>query len=340
VDGVRIRTKEAALVVMVRLNPVVDTDLGKQLVDLWSRVVNTGGTVGFAAPVTPEEVRPVADRAFARAAARLVDLAVAFDGATPVGMGFLDQGEAPLQTHLGTVRRLMRDPRASGAGIGTSVRAALETAARRRGVERLVVEVRGGQQRREDFYRAHGYRVDGILPDRVRVGGRLMEMVHMSKALNDGIGTADGSTARRLSLAVQRLDEGLPLPRYATEGDAGLDLCSRESIVLQPGARAVIPTGVAVAIPGGHVGLVHPRSGLAARSGLGLVNAPGTIDAGYRGEIKVIAINHDPVEAITIERGDRIAQLLVQQVESVQLDVVEQLPSTVRGTGGFGSTGR
>jgi dUTP pyrophosphatase len=140
-------------------------------------------------------------------------------------------------------------------------------------------------------------------------------------------------------LPVRRLDPDLPLPAYAHPGDAGLDLCAAQDVVLAPGERAVVPTGLAVAVPEGYVGLVHPRSGLAARSGLSLVNAPGTIDAGYRGEVKVILVNLDPTEPIHLTRGQRIAQLLVQAVEQVTVLEVEELDATVRGDGGFGSSG-
>ena len=146
------------------------------------------------------------------------------------------------------------------------------------------------------------------------------------------------------SLAVLRLDPGLPLPSRAHDGDAGLDLYSAEAVELAPGQRALVATGIAVAIPYGMVGLVHPRSGLAARVGLSIVNSPGTIDAGYRGEIKVALINLDPVTPIVVHRGDRIAQLLIQRVELV--DVVEVssfdeagLAETTRGHGGHGSSG-
>ena len=121
------------------------------------------------------------------------------------------------------------------------------------------------------------------------------------------------------SLAVVRLDRDLPLPSRAHDGDAGVDLYSSEDVELEPGRRALVPTGIAVAIPHGMVGLVHPRSGLAARVGLSIVNSPGTIDAGYRGEIKVALINLDPDETIAIKRGDRIAQLVVQRVELPEL---------------------
>ena len=140
-------------------------------------------------------------------------------------------------------------------------------------------------------------------------------------------------------LPVRRLDPDLPLPAYAHPGDAGLDLCAAQDVRLAPGERAVVPTGLAIAVPEGHVGLVHPRSGLAARQGLGIVNAPGTIDAGYRGEVKVIVVNLDPAEPIALARGQRIAQLLIQRVERVTVVEVDDLDDTARASGGFGSTG-
>lgn len=141
-----------------------------------------------------------------------------------------------------------------------------------------------------------------------------------------------------------RLDRDLPLPSRAHDGDAGVDLFSAQDVELAPGARALVPTGVAVAIPYGMVGLIHPRSGLAARVGLSIVNSPGTVDAGYRGEIKVSLINLDPGEPIAIRRGDRIAQLLVQRVELPELVEVTSfdeagLADTTRGDGGHGSSG-
>ncbi len=146
------------------------------------------------------------------------------------------------------------------------------------------------------------------------------------------------------TLAVVRLDPGLPLPSRAHHGDAGLDLYSAVDVELAPGSRDLVPTGIAVAIPVGMVGLVHPRSGLAARAGLSIVNSPGTIDAGYRGEIKVSLINLDPVAPIVVRRGDRIAQLLVQRVELPELVEVASfdeagLAGTARGEGGHGSSG-
>ncbi|MGH2793717.1 MAG: dUTP diphosphatase [Actinomycetota bacterium] len=141
-------------------------------------------------------------------------------------------------------------------------------------------------------------------------------------------------------ILVRRLDDGLPMPERAHPGDAGLDLRSAIDIVLSPGERAMVPTGIAVAIPEGFAGLVQPRSGLAARHGLALVNAPGLIDAGYRGEIKVIAINLDPSEKFEVRRGDKIAQLVIYPVPETTLREVEELPDSARGEGGFGSTGR
>ena len=129
------------------------------------------------------------------------------------------------------------------------------------------------------------------------------------------------------------------MPVYARDGDAGLDLYAAESVTLAPGARAAVGTGIAVAIPQGCAGFVLPRSGLALRHGLSLVNTPGLIDAGYRGEIRVILINHDRDAALTIARGDRIAQLVIQRIETADLVEVDTLPATSRGAGGFGSTG-
>ena len=141
-------------------------------------------------------------------------------------------------------------------------------------------------------------------------------------------------------LKIKMLDEGLPAPRYQHEGDAGLDLPSRVDLTIEPGRRAIVPTGLAVAIPRGYAGFVLPRSGLAARHGIALVNSPGLIDAGYRGEVAVVMINTDKHEAFHIKRGDRIAQLVLQQVVEATTVEVEELHETARGSGGFGSTGR
>ncbi len=142
-----------------------------------------------------------------------------------------------------------------------------------------------------------------------------------------------------VEVLVQRLDPELPLPSYEHPGDAGLDLRARSDVSLEPGERALVATGIAIALPAGFVALVHPRSGLALRHGVTLVNAPGTIDAGYRGEISVILINHDPQARVTIARGDRIAQLVIQEVCQASLVEVATLPGSHRGAGGFGSTG-
>lgn len=144
---------------------------------------------------------------------------------------------------------------------------------------------------------------------------------------------------KTIHLPVKQLDPGLPLPRYAHLDDAGADLHSAEDFTLAPGERRLVPTGIAVAIPQGWVGLVHPRSGLAVRHGVSVVNAPGTVDAGYRGELKVVLINTDPHAAVSFTRGDRIAQLVLQEVAQAEFSPVEELPDTVRGAGGFGSSG-
>ena len=142
-----------------------------------------------------------------------------------------------------------------------------------------------------------------------------------------------------LEIQVQRLDPDLPLPAYAPPGDAGADLLTTVDVTLAPGERAMVPTGIAVALPEGYAAFVHPRSGRAARHGLSIVNTPGTIDAGYRGEVKVLLVNHDPREPIELRRGDRIAQLVIQRVELARFTEVTALPSSVRGAGGYGSTG-
>lgn len=142
-----------------------------------------------------------------------------------------------------------------------------------------------------------------------------------------------------LEIRVVRLDPQMPLPRYARRGDAGADLPTAEDVVLEPGERRVVGTGLALAIPEGYVGLVHPRSGLAARAGLTIVNAPGTIDAGYRGEIKVCLLNTDHERPVHLARGDLVAQLVVQAVATASFVEVDALDDTERGAGGYGSTG-
>ena len=143
----------------------------------------------------------------------------------------------------------------------------------------------------------------------------------------------------RVDLLVVRLDPGLDLPSYEHPGDAGLDVRSRIDVTLPPGGRELIPTGLAIALPDGYAAFVHPRSGLAAKHGITIVNAPGTVDAGYRGEIKVCLLNTDREESFEIHRGDRIAQLVIQEVSRAVVHEVERLPGSHRGEGGFGSTG-
>jgi dUTP pyrophosphatase len=144
-----------------------------------------------------------------------------------------------------------------------------------------------------------------------------------------------------IDLPVVRLDPELPLPAYAREGDAGADLVAREDVLLAAGGgRAVVPTGVAVAIPAGHAGLVLPRSGLAVRHGVTVVNAPGLVDSGYRGELRVALLNTDPVADYQVQRGDHIAQLVIVAVAEVAMTVVDELPDSERGHGGFGHSGR
>ena len=138
---------------------------------------------------------------------------------------------------------------------------------------------------------------------------------------------------------IKRLDPDIPLPSYAKAGDAGADVCTRIDLTLKPGERVLVPTGISIALPNGFVALVHPRSGLAIKHGISIVNTPGTVDAGYRGELQVILINHDLKESISFKKGDRIAQLVIQQVERAEFIEVQDLPGSERSTGGFGSTG-
>jgi dUTP pyrophosphatase len=150
-------------------------------------------------------------------------------------------------------------------------------------------------------------------------------------------GTPGGGT---VDVLVTRLDPELPLPSYAHPGDAGADLYTAVDAVIEPGERVVLPTGLALALPDGYAAFVHPRSGLAARCGVALPNSPGTVDAGYRGEVKVIVVNLDRNAPVVLRRGDRIAQLVLQRVERARFHEVAELPGTARGGGGFGSTGR
>lgn len=143
-----------------------------------------------------------------------------------------------------------------------------------------------------------------------------------------------------MKVLITRLDKELPVPQYAKAGDAGADIYSRIDIAIAPGERALVPTGIAIALPDGFAAFAHPRSGMAIKFGVGMVNAPGTIDAGYRGELQIILINHDLRETVAIKRGDRIAQLVFQRVEKAEFIEVEELPGSGRGSGGFGSTGQ
>ena len=143
-----------------------------------------------------------------------------------------------------------------------------------------------------------------------------------------------------VQVLITRLDESIPLPRYAKGGDAGADIVSRIDITLKPGERALVPTGISIALPDGYAAFVHPRSGLAIKHGVTMVNAPGTVDAGFRGELQCIMINHDQHESIIFKKGDRIAQLVIQKVERAEFIEVKDLPGSGRGTDGFGSTGR
>jgi dUTP pyrophosphatase len=143
-----------------------------------------------------------------------------------------------------------------------------------------------------------------------------------------------------MKVLITKLDPDLPIPSYAKPGDAGADVYSRIDCEIKPGERSLIPTGIAIALPEGYAAFAHPRSGLAIKYGVGIVNAPGTIDAGYRGELQMILINHDKNESFVIKRGDRIAQLVFQRVEKVEFVEVAELPGSNRGSGGFGSTGK
>ena len=144
-----------------------------------------------------------------------------------------------------------------------------------------------------------------------------------------------------IKLQIKRLDPDLPLPKYAKPGDAGCDLLAAEDVTLEPGGgRALVATGIAIAIPEGYAGFIQPRSGLAAKNGITCLNTPGLIDSGYRGELKVLLVNTDPNDSFNVVRGERIAQLVIQRVETAEFEELDVLPTTKRGEGGFGSTGR
>jgi len=143
-----------------------------------------------------------------------------------------------------------------------------------------------------------------------------------------------------VQVLITRLDDSIPLPAYGRPGDAGADICTRIDVTIEPGERALVPTGLSIALPQGFAAFVHPRSGLSIKHGVSMVNTPGTVDAAYRGELQIILINHDLREAISFVKGDRIAQLVIQRVEHATFVEVDSLPGTERGAGGFGSTGR
>ena len=143
-----------------------------------------------------------------------------------------------------------------------------------------------------------------------------------------------------VQVLIKILDEGVPLPIYARGGDAGADLITRIDITIAPGERKLVPTGISIALPEGYAAFIHPRSGLAIKHGVTIVNAPGTVDAGFRGELQIILINHDLAATVTFSRGERIAQLIIQRVEQAEFVEVKELPGSDRGTNGFGSTGR
>ena len=318
----------------IRRNPPIDAGLVEAVAGVWARVTNAGGAVGFVPPVTADDVRPTAEAELARVASGHDDVVAAYEDDRIVAFGFLGRSSVPVTGHLGIIRRLQRDPDAAGRGVGGEVLTVLEAVAWDRGLELVTLTVRGGTGR-ERFYTANGYRLDARMPGRSRLAdGSLVDELHLSKP-------RPGSRAAEAPvLQIHRLDPALPLPQYAHPGDAGLDLMAATDVRLEPGKRALVPTGLSIAVPDGHVGLVHPRSGLAVRQGISLVNAPGTIDAGYRGEVKVPLINHDLEATAELARGDRIAQLVIQRVEAVRVVEVEALPEAVRGSGGFGSTGR
>lgn len=318
-------------------NPELTSPLADELVAVWAAVTDAGGAVGFTPPASAGEIRrDAAEPHLAEVEAGRQDLVVAREDGAVVGFGFLVTQPGPaVKSHLGTVARLQRHPAARGRGVGGRVLAELEACARDRGLSVVTLTVRAGTGV-ERFYLAHAYRLDGRLPDRLVIDGALTDELHLSKRLDgDDDPAAHGAGALRLA----RLDPGLPLPERAHPGDAGLDLHTRADVTLEPGERALVPTGVAVALPPGTVGLLHPRSGLALRHGVGMVNAPGTVDEGYRGELKVVLVNLDPREPVTLRRGDRVAQLVVQRVEPLPVVEVDDVGDSPRGTGGFGSSG-
>lgn len=327
----RLAAATLAAVLTTRLNPPLTVELAGRLAEIWVAVTDAGGAVGLVAPASLERARALAGATLERVVAGDEDLVVGYDGGEVVAFGFLAWTSGEIAPHRSEVRRLQRHPRCAARGVGAAVLAALEQRSLERHRPLVTLTVRGGTGT-EGWYLRHGYQIVGVLPGFLEIAGERRASIVLAKDLSGaGIG---------LRLPVRRLDPDLPLPAYVHRGDAGLDLHARTDLVLQPGERAVMPTGVAVAIPEGFVGLIHPRSGLAVSAGLSIVNSPGTIDAGYRGELKVPLINHDPAAPVEVHRGDRIAQLLVQRVEQVHLVEVDELPRGTRGGFGFGSSGR
>lgn len=310
-------------------NPLLDARLVEALVQMRTDIASASEPVK---PVTRADGEPIAEDAFARVRTGQEDLVVAFEDAKPVGFGVFAAHTDGRSARCGRIHQLQVDSRRRGSGVTAAVLAELERLAEDRGLECISLIVRDGTGP-ERLCEANGYRIVA----RLRVGeDHDPDTLVLVKSLPL---PSDGGVLRSPCLRVRRLDPGLPLPSYAHPGDAGLDLRAREDVTLEPGQRAVVPTGVAIVLPPGCVGLVHPRSGLAARHGIALVNAPGTVDAGYRGEIKVILVNLDPTHPVRLARGDRIAQLVIQRVETVSVHEVAELDSTSRGDGGFGSTG-
>lgn len=321
------------------VNPRLTDELLDRLVDIWVAATNAGGAVGFVGPVDAGTVAPAVAGFWDRVLDGVTDLVVVSVDERPAGFGFLTGAADPdVAPHRAEVQKVMRDPEIRGKGIGAAVLDGLEARARERDLTLLTLTVRGGTGT-EAFYAGHGYVQVASLPGWLLIDGTPTSSLVMAKRLDDQTPPQDDTMTASVPLPVTRLDPDLPLPAYARPGDAGLDLMAREDAVLPAGTRRLMPTGLAVAIPEGHVGLVHPRSGLAIKKGLSVVNAPGTIDAGYRGEVMVPLINLDPSATIRIARGDRIAQLLLQRVERADLVEVDELPDGVRGDGGFGSTG-
>ena len=346
----------SAAVASSSVNPPLTDGLVDTLVRLWVAAAAEGRTVGFDRSATHDSLGHAVAPHWDAVIDGTTDLLVAPDAVTPQGFALLARDTtAPAWAHRGRVDLVLAPGGEDHDDLAEALLAGVEERARQRELDTLAVLLPVGARAMAAPFRARGYAVVARLPRWLRVEGTptdaevlLRDTAPPSGAVADEppperpAGAAGAATLGRsgVRLPIRRLDPDLPLPRYARPGDAGLDLHAREDRILPPGTRAVMPTGVAVAIPAGYVGLVHPRSGAAVRSGLSIVNTPGTIDAGYRGELQVPLINLDPSAKIVVRRGDRIAQLLIQRVEHAELEEVEALPDGVRGVDGFGSTGR